>query len=397
MVKLDNKKMTVITLFISLVAGLFGGALMMLILMTYGSLNFTTETETKIDFAQADYVSAWEAASPAVISVVALKDLSSYYSQFSFNGQPVQPDTGGDGNLSEVSSGTAFIVTPDGLAITNKHVVSDGDAQYVALMPDGVEYDVTVLGTDPLNDIALIQLSSSDENDTKIGDLPYLEFADSDEISVGEPVLAIGNALGEYSNTTTAGIISATGRSIVAASGFGSTESLVGLIQTDAAINPGNSGGPLVDMTGHVIGMNTAVDTTAEGIGFALPANDIAMVLTSYQENGRIVRPFLGVRYVMVNDGIVNRLKLDTDHGALVTGDPQAGLPAIVPDSSAADAGLQEGDIILTFGGKELNEDYTLSNAVAGYLVGEDVVLEVWRDGKTIEINMTLEEKKSDS
>jgi serine protease Do len=374
-----------VILLASLISGLFGGAIMMWLLMSFGMMNFDGTTTIKYD--EGSRVAAWEEAAPAVVSIVALKDLSEFYNQFSFYGMEVPS---GDG-LSEVSSGTGFIITPDGLLVTNKHVVEDETAEYVAVLSDGTELTAEILDKDPLNDIALMQLSGDED---LIGALPILEFADSDGISVGEPVLAIGNALGEYSNTTTAGIISATGRSILAAGVSGGAESLVDLIQTDAAINPGNSGGPLVDMNGDVVGMNTAVDTSAAGIGFAIPANDVSMVIASYQEFGEIIRPFLGVRYVMVNAGIVTRMELSVDYGAFVTGDKQAGLSATVEGSAADKAGLKDGDVILTLNGRELNDNYTLSNAIAGYFVGETVVLEVLRNERTITLELVLEARE---
>ncbi len=384
--QLCSKKSSLCSIILSFVAGLIGAALMMFVFVSYyGSVHFGTLQpggDTILNFGEISYTAAWEKASPAVVSIVAMKDLSQYYNQFQSFGHSTS------GGLEEVSSGTAFILTKDGLAVTNKHVVEDNTAEYVAVLSDGTELSAEVLDRDPLNDVALVQLYNSD------GDLPELstfEFADSDSIQIGEPVLAIGNALGEYSNTTTAGIISAIGRNILASSGYGSAESLVDLIQTDAAINPGNSGGPLINLYGEVVGMNTAVDSTAAGIGFAIPANDVAMVVASYQEFGRIVRPFLGVRYVMVNEGIRMRLGVTAEYGALVIGDKQSGVGAIVEGSSAAKAGLQEGDVILSFEGKDLTTSFTLSNAIAGYMVGETVVLEVLRDGEVLQVLLTLE------
>lgn len=394
---MDSNKKTLVafTALLSLLFGAGGGALSTAYVLS--NQPEQESGETIINFENGSYREVWEKAAPAVVSVVALKDLSDFYNQFSFFGLPGQErkpktdqDTGnGEGQLSEVSSGTGFIVTADGLVVTNKHVVEDDTAQYVVILDDGTELDAEILDKDTLNDIAIIQITGDDE---RISDLPTLEFGDSDLISVGDPVIAIGNALGEYSNTTTVGIVSATGRKILASGGLSGTESLVNLIQTDAAINPGNSGGPLLNLAGEVIGMNTAVDISAAGLGFALPSNDVAMVLKSYQEFGRIVRPFVGVRYVVVQPGLQKRLGLGVDHGVYLIGDAAAGEPAVVEGSPADKAGLQEGDVILSVEGVDLSSTYTLSNAIAGYLVGETITLEIWRDGKTLSVELTLVE-----
>ncbi len=379
---------------VSLIYGIVGGGLSGYAVFSYLDSGEETGGDTIINFENGSYKEVWEKAAPAVVSVVALKDLSDYYDQFSFfdfpgTSEPETPETAGDGELSEVSSGSGFIISADGLVVTNKHVVSDEEAEYVVILDDGTELEAEVLDKDTLNDIALMQIIGDDD---RLGDLPSLDFADSDLISVGDPVVAIGNALGEYSNTTTAGIISAIGREILAGgTGFG-TETLVNLIQTDAAINPGNSGGPLLNMDAEIVGMNTAVDTTAAGIGFAIPSNDIATVVRSYQEFGRIVRPFVGVRYVPVSEGNMERLGVTVDHGVFIIGDQNAQLPGVVPDSPADKAGLKDGDVILSVEGKDLTGTFTLSNAIAGYLVGEKITLEIWRDGETLTATVTLEE-----
>ncbi len=373
---------------VSIFFGAIGGGLSSWLILSQTAEE--TPAETVINFENGSYNSVWEKASPAVVSVVALKDLGDLANQFSFFGVPTTPQTTeGDGELSKVSSGTGFIITADGLVVTNKHVVADTAAEYAVILEDGTQLEAEVLDTDTLNDIALVQILGEDE---RIGDLPTLEFADSDEIKIGDPVVAIGNALGEYSNTTTVGIISATGREIIASSGLGVSENLVNLIQTDAAINPGNSGGPLLNLNGEVIGMNTAIDTTASGIGFAIPSNDIATVVLSYQEFGRIVRPFVGVRYIPVNALVKERFQLDSDTGVLVTGDQQAGTSGVVEGSPAEKAGILEGDVILAVDDKELSSTYSLSNAIAGYLVGDVITLKVQRDGDIISIELTLEE-----
>lgn len=331
----------------------------------------------------SDFTYAWEQASPAVLSVVARKDLSEYYGQF-FGGENLEPT----GELTDVSSGTAFLVTKDGLAVTNRHVVSDTDAEYVAILNDGTELPVEILDKDTLNDIALIRVISKE-------DLPTLEFADSEKIEVGDPVLAIGNALGEYANTTTSGIISALGRQITATGPLGVREfTLINLIQTDAAINLGNSGGPLVNLEGKLVGMNTAIDTYAQGIGFAIPANEIDKVVDSYKEFGHIVRPFLGIRSVTINPSMQQQYDLPVDYGAYVYDDRFSNNRGVVQGSPADKAGIVADDIILSVNGQDITEAYDLTHAVSEYEVGDEVRLEVLREEETIEIKVILEERK---
>ncbi len=384
MEKTSKKLSLVLVSLVSVLFGVIGGGLSSFVILNYlGTEQELAPQETVINFENGSYKQVWEKASPAVVSVVAMKDLSEYYNQFSVSGST--------GELSKVSSGTGFIITADGLVVTNKHVVGDDTAEYVVILDDGTELTAKVLDKDTLNDIALVQITGEDE---RMGEFPTLEFADSDAISVGDPVVAIGNALGEYSNTTTVGIVSAVGREIMASGGAGfGTENLVNLIQTDAAINPGNSGGPLLNLNGEVIGMNTAIDTTASGIGFALPSNDIASVVASYQEFGRIVRPFVGVRYIPVTAFNQEKLGVEVDHGVYVIGDSQAQTPGVVPNSPADKAGIKEGDVIVSVNGEELTDSFTLSNSIADYQVNDVITLGVWRDGETLSIQLTLEER----
>lgn len=389
---MKNHATSLLLLFAALLSGVLGGGFSTFVVMNYYLSRLpesAQESPNAIVQETYSYTEAWETAAPAVVSIIALKDLSEYYNNnFSFFTPPAVDEEG----LSQVSSGSGFIVDPKGLIVTNRHVVLDEEAEYVVVLEDGTELDAEVKARDTLNDIALVQII---EEDDRLGSLPSLSFADSDAIQIGDPVMAIGNALGEYAQTTTAGIVSARNRHIMAGGLPGnSAESLVGLLQTDAAINPGNSGGPLVNLMGEVIGMNTAIDNKAEGIGFAIPSKDIEQVLHSYEEFGRIVRPFLGVRFVLINQGTQERLKLDVDHGAYLIGDEEAGLSALVPDSPAEKAGLQEKDVILAVNGKDIDESFSLPNALAEYSVGETVTLSVWRAGETLELKLTLEERK---
>jgi serine protease Do len=397
------KKITLLASLGSLFFGALGGGLTTWAVLTYEdghSLQQSTG-QTIVNFENGSYKEVYDKAAPAVVSVVALKDLTEYYNQmqqfgpFQFFGMPQQqaPQNNSDeeSQLSQISSGSGFIVTADGLVVTNKHVVSDDTAQYEVILNDGTTLDAKVVAKDSLNDIAIVQITDDDE---RVGSLPTLTFGDSEAMNVGDPVVAIGNALGEYSNTTTVGIISATDRQIVASGGGQGAENLVNLIQTDAAINPGNSGGPLLNLNGEVVGMNTAIDTTASGIGFALPSSDIEPVVKSYQENGHIVTPYVGVRYVPVTETLIQHFKLDVDHGAYVIGDVDAG-PGVVPDSPAEKAGLKDGDVILSVDGTDLTEEFSLQNAISSHQVGDTVVLTVHRDGKELQLQVTLEEAPS--
>ncbi|QQR55155.1 trypsin-like peptidase domain-containing protein [Candidatus Peregrinibacteria bacterium] len=382
------KKVFLLSSFAGVFFGALGGGLVAALI--FHGTEPLSNPSSELNFDGTSYASVIEEAAPAVVSIVALKDLSEYYNQNLFGpfpfSEPTEPDQNEEPELSQVSSGTGFVVSPEGLVVTNKHVVLDEEAEYVVILDDGTELEAQVLDKDSLNDIALVQIVGEDE---RLGDLPHLNFADSDALQVGDPVLAIGNALGEYSNTTTLGIISARDRQIVASgAGFGS-ENLVNLIQTDAAINPGNSGGPLLNLAGEVVGMNTAIDSTASGIGFAIPSNDIAVVLKSYQEHGEILRPFFGVRYVPVTPGLQEHFSLGVEHGAYVIGDPESG-PGVVEDSPADEAGIQEGDVLLSVNGKALTEYFSLQNAIAGYSINDLIQVEVWRKGESLSLQVRL-------
>ncbi|MFA5855102.1 MAG: trypsin-like peptidase domain-containing protein [Candidatus Gracilibacteria bacterium] len=399
------KKPVLLASLTSLIFGALGGGLTSWAVLTeMPQLQIANTGNTTINYENGSYNEVVTKAAPSVVSVVAMKDISGYNQQllfgpfgFSFPGMQNQqtPEDNtqnnsddSEKNLSEVSSGTGFIVSADGLVVTNKHVVSDEEAEYVIFLDDGTSLDAKVLAKDTLNDIAILQISGDDD---RIGSLPALTFGDSSALKIGDPVIAIGNALGEYANTTTAGIVSATDRQIMASgTGFGA-ESLVNLIQTDAAINPGNSGGPLLNLAGEVIGMNTAIDTTASGIGFAIPSNDVSSVVKSYQEYGKIIRPYVGVRYVPVTPILTKKLELGVDHGVYVIGDQNSG-PAVLADSPAEKAGLKEGDVILSVNDTELSGNFTLQNAIAEYSVGDTVTLEVYRKGETIKLSLTLAE-----
>lgn len=278
------------------------------------------------------------------------------------------------------SAGTGFIVDANGLIATNKHVVSDKNATYSVFTNDGKEYKAEVKALDPLNDIAFIKIDGKN--------LPVAELGNSDDLQVGQSVVAIGNALGQYQNTVTTGVVSGIGRAIEAGDSTGtSAESLENVIQTDAAINPGNSGGPLVNIAGQVIGINTAVDQQGQSIGFAIPVNMIKKQIDSVKGSGKIERPILGIRYVPITKEFAARNNLKVEKGVLVYG---GGDLAVLPDSSAAKAGIKDGDIILKMGNDELDQKHSITGLLQKYSPGDKVTLTILRDGKEEKVEVTL-------
>lgn len=399
---------------ISLFSGLIGGVIAIKLQKpTYNII------EERRFVEESDSIEAIKRVAPAVISIVATKDLQTFQQQpfdpFFFFGfpfpeqqQPQQQQKEPETKRQKVAGGTGFIISAEGLALTNKHVVSDTGADYTALTKEGREYDVEIISRDPVNDLAVIQLheKTKDDKDRKTGEkknfgaklekLPTAAFGDSTKLQVGQKVLAIGNARGEYENSVTAGIISAIGREIEASDAGGSMrETLSGLIQTDAAINFGNSGGPLVNLAGEVIGINTAVDTTATGIGFAIPINQIKPALTSIEKFGRIVRPYLGVMHTILTKEKAEELQLKgLEYGALITGDRVKKEFGVVPGSPADKAGLKMDDVILEVDGEKVTEKNTLQSMVQKHAPGDKLKLKVWRASNTLEKTVTLEERK---
>lgn len=322
-------------------------------------------------------------AGPAVVSIVVSKDVNlnpNIYDPFGFFEQQPNSNTP---NVQEVGAGTGFFVSADGWVMTNKHVVVDETATYTVLTNDGQSYEAKVMAKDPTNDIALLKI--------EISNAPYLRFADSNQLQLGQHVIAIGNSLGQYQNTVTSGIISGIGRSIRAGGG-GIDEQLDGVIQTDAAINQGNSGGPLLSLTGAVIGINTAVALGGQSIGFAIPANDARTAFESYQAKGRITRPYLGVRYVMLNAAMAKANKLERDKGAWLVAGQRSTDFAVIPNSPADRAGLKANDIILSLDGEELNEDNSLVRALKKHQPGDRVELRIFREGNEQTISLTVGE-----
>lgn len=306
-------------------------------------------TVTKDSAALADVI---KAVSPSVVSITA-------------------------SSLQGESAGSGIVLSSDGLIMTNKHVADSDQVSYSVVTSDGTIYkNAKVLARDPYNDVAFLKVDAKNLKPAKL--------SDSSNYVVGQRVVAIGNALGQFQNTATEGIVSGYGRSIQAGDGSGSTETLTNLIQTDAAINPGNSGGPLVTTAGEVIGMNTATAGNAQNIGFSIPVSEIKNQIKSVQETGKIIRPYLGVRYVPLTPELAKRNDLSVDYGAYIT--------SVVADSPAAKAGLQKDDIITKLNNDSFTASNSLQSLLAKYEVGDEITITYIRDDKTQATKIKLEQ-----
>jgi serine protease Do len=335
-------------------------------------------------------------ASPSVVSVVISKDLNkipgfgtSPFDQdpfFNFFGRsnPSTPNSSTP-NVQPIGAGSGFFVSNDGTIITNKHVVDDPQASYSVITNDGKKYDAKVLTRDPVSDLAILKIDVKNSS--------HLDLADSGAIQIGQRVIAIGNSLGQYQNTVTSGIVSGIGRKITAGGAQGE-EQLEGVIQTDAAINPGNSGGPLLNISGQVIGINTAIDREGQLVGFAIPSSDASKAVASFQKNGRIIRPFLGVRYIIITPAMAEQQNLPRNYGALVIRGSTATDFAVLPGSPADKAGISENDIILKVDGTRLDEENNLSKLLKNSSVGDTVTLRIYHKGDEKDVKVTLGEAK---
>lgn len=346
----------------------------------------TTELSVVEDSSTIEVV---DAVSPSVVSIVITKDLEKLYDLTG----PLFPYDDylygySDPNIPEgkrqIGGGTGFILSQDGMILTNKHVVVDDDAQYTVITSDGQQYPATILGRDPLNDIAVVKIEAEG--------LPAVSLGDSDALRRGQTVIAIGNSLGKYENTVTKGIISGIGRRVQANGVDGFSETIESAIQTDAAINFGNSGGPLLNLAGQVIGINTAINLEGQLIGFAIPINDAKSIVTSVAEFGKIVRPYLGVRYILVDSYVAKVNSMTLDYGALII---RGGTPeelAVQPGSPADQAGLVENDIILEVNGVGIGQNNDLAREIAQFQPGETVELKIYHKGEEQIVSVTLAE-----
>ncbi len=323
-------------------------------------------TGNSIEFEETSIAGIVSKVTPAVVSIISEVRTTGYF-----------------GYGTSRASGTGMIVTEDGYIITNKHVVN-GARSVQVITDSGDTYDnVTIVGADPLNDVAYLKINGA-------SGLPTIPLGDSKTIAVGQPVLAIGNALGAYQNSVTQGIIGGTGRSISAGDSDGNNvEYLTDMLQTDAAINPGNSGGPLVNAAGEVIGINTAVSTDAQGLGFAIPISAVKGMLKNIIDNGKAERAYLGLAYVTITSEVAKEFDLSVNQGAYVHSD-NSRQSAVVSGGPADKAGIEDGDIVSKINGVQVGRAGSIATLIGEYKVGDVVPVTIIRDGKETVVNVTL-------
>ncbi len=356
--------------------------------------------EKETIFSQEHFVvDAVKKTNPAVVSIIISKEVPKYETYIDPNQQqnpfgdmfpgfyfniPQYRQNGTE--KKQVGGGSGFFVSADGLIVTNKHVVDQKDVEYTVFTNDGKKHTAKVTARDPILDIALIKIEGTG--------FPYLSLGNSDKLEIGQNVIAIGNALGEYRNTVSVGVVSGLARSITASTGAGSAEILDHVIQTDAAINPGNSGGPLLDLSGKVIGVNVAIAQGSQNIGFALPINSVKSAIESVKSTGKIIRPYLGIRYVSVNVEMKEKNNLTVDYGVLVKGGANVNELAVIPGSPADKAGIVENDIVLEVDGVKLDDKTSLASMIRQKSVGQIIKLKVLSKGVEKTVPVTLEVAK---
>ncbi|MDD4358498.1 MAG: trypsin-like peptidase domain-containing protein [Candidatus Pacebacteria bacterium] len=371
-------------------------------------LNDTSEETLEnsgINIVEEDYVpqteqeglviSAVEKSMPSVVSILVKKTSSKIYDEY-LKGEPFDDffrelipnyedlNLPKDKNaLKQIGAGTGFFVSEDGMILTNKHVITDETAVYSVLTDDGEEYDIEILAQNPVQDIAILKVKDAGDKEF----IP-LSLGDSSKIKLGQSVIAIGNALGEFQNSVSIGVVSGLERNLIA-QGDNIVENLEDIIQTDAAINRGNSGGPLLNLRGEVVAINTAVSMSGENIGFAIPINKAKRDLQQVLTQGKIAYPFIGVRYVIINEEYADAEDLNVNYGAYVV-KGSLGEVAIVPNSPADKAGIKEGDIILEVDGEMIDKNNTLTKIMQNYFPRDQVSLKVLRNGEEKTMNITL-------
>ncbi len=319
----------------------------------------TQETRTIVQEENA-VISVVEKSSPSVVAIGVTRRVVNPFDPYALP------------RREESTIGTGFVVSEKGVIITNKHVVADG-GPFSVVTKDGQKYDTKKIYRDPILDLAIVQIEGSK--------LTPLNLGDSAKLKVGQTVIAIGNALGRFTNTVTTGVVSGLGRRVVAGDPFsGSAESLDNLIQTDAAINPGNSGGPLLNSSGQVIGVNVATTQGAQNIGFAIPINSVKQIVDEFVSKGSVSRPFLGIRYRFISKDV-----------AILNEVPQgAYLQEVIEGGPADKAGVKEGDIIIKINGQSISEENKVAEIVSKTTIGSSLELQIWRDGKELKLTAVI-------
>lgn len=398
------------SLIVNIVAGAVAGAMVSVFILNNPNIARTVSEQNQPrtqEVVNNDYektvIETVENVQKAVVSIVASKDVPIIEQSFPQGFDPFS-NFFGNGSMSpfsfqvpqleqkgskkqEIGGGSGFLVSSDGMIITNRHVVDQEEAEYTVFLNDGSKHSATVIARDQLNDIAVIKIDAKD--------VPFLTFADSSALKVGQTAIAIGNSLGELRNTVSTGVVSGLSRSITAGNGFGKSEQLNEVIQTDAAINLGNSGGPLLNLSGQVIGVNVAIAQGSQNVGFALPANDIKKVVESVQKTGKITRAYIGVRYTEITPAIKEANNLSVDYGVLVIRGDTAQELAVIPGSPANKAGIVEGDIILEIDGKKLDEDTSLVQSIGAKTPEDSITLKILSKGEEKTVTVKLEESPS--
>ncbi|MCH7883105.1 trypsin-like peptidase domain-containing protein [Patescibacteria group bacterium] len=349
---------------------------------------------------QQQIIKAVKKVLPAVVSIAVAKDLEEIASELPHEFYHLNPREQAflesrlrqaprdESGRVKLGGGSGFIVHEDGLILTNKHVIADRHAVYTIITGDGERHETKILAVDPINDVAVLKID--------LKNLPVVELDSTREVKLGQSVIAIGNALGEFQNTVSTGVVSGLSRLITAITDFsGHQERLRGLIQTDAAINPGNSGGPLINLTGEAIAINAAIVFGAQNIGFAIPIERAKKDLEEIKKYGRIRRPFLGIRYMILNRLLQERFRLPLDYGALIINEGAPNDYAVIPGSAAEKTGLKEHDVILSCDRKRITEEETLEDMIATRKIGDTLELEILRDGKKIAKKIIIEDYHS--
>ena len=327
------------------------------------SINSANDGNSTVTNEESNIAAIAEKVGPSVVSIVTKSQARSYY-----------------GSTTQQGAGTGIIVSENGYIITNNHVIENAN-DVVVIDSTGEQYDdVTVIGRDPLNDVAFLKVKSDKT-------FKAATLGNSSTVRIGQQVVAIGNALGQYSNTVTSGIISGVGRPVTADAGNGQTETLTDLLQTDASINPGNSGGPLLNMAGQVIGINTAIAADANGIGFSIPINSTKGVLAGVLQNGKVSRSYMGVNYLSVTPEVAKEYKLSVKDGAYVNASNGS---AVASGSPAEKAGLENGDVITKINNDTVGSQGSLSSIIGQYKPSDTVTVTYIRDGKENTTQLTF-------